>query len=171
MGNMTVGWCVGYCVGLDLIYAGLEGGTTCCECTPRRLLMDRLQFEALGPYSFFFDHTLRIADCGNELSQLAQNATQTDCDVPCAGDSTEMCGAVDPSPRLSLYCNLSATPPPPPSISQIDSTGTWNYLGCYKYAYVPYLFVWRQFVTPFCAFRKQRHRRGPSDGSIGVSDL
>jgi len=69
--------------------------------------------------------------CGNELSQLAQNATETDCNVPCPGDATQMCGATNP-PRLSLYWNASATPPPPPNISQVSYTEPWNYLGCYN---------------------------------------
>jgi len=99
MGNMTVGWCVNYCVGLNLIYAGLGSGKTCY--------------------------------CGNELAQLAQNATETDCNTPCAGDSTEMCGAINP-PRINLYCNTSATPPPAPTISQTSINGQWNYLGCYN---------------------------------------
>ena len=78
------------------------------------------------------------------------NATETDCDVPCAGDSSEMCGA---PLRLNLYQNITATPPPPPTMVQSSSAGPWDLLGCYKYANVPCLFV-RHGVDILCVWQK-----------------
>jgi hypothetical protein len=95
--------------------------------------MTALQF---SPFLLYFDHILWITDCGDELSEIAQNATETDCNIPCPGDSTVMCGANNP-PRLDLYWNASAPTPPSPNISAVSYTEPWNYLGCYKYAYFP----------------------------------
>ena len=47
MKNMTVGWCVGYCAGLEQVYAGLGNGTICCEYTPHRRLMGLTSVRAL----------------------------------------------------------------------------------------------------------------------------
>ncbi|KAH9059872.1 WSC domain-containing protein [Lactarius vividus] len=66
--------------------------------------------------------------CGNVLSAIAINATESDCDIPCAGDPTEMCGA---PLRLNLYWS-GAPLPPPPTLVPTSSTGPWNYLGCYN---------------------------------------
>ncbi|KAH9059871.1 WSC domain-containing protein [Lactarius vividus] len=66
--------------------------------------------------------------CGNYLSTIAMNATVSDCDIPCAGDPTEMCGA---PLRLNLYWS-GAPLPPPPTLVPTSSTGPWNYLGCYN---------------------------------------
>ncbi len=68
------------------------------------------------------------------------NATESDCDVPCAGDNSEMCGA---PLRLNLYWS-GAPLPPPPTLVETSYTGPWNLLGCYKYAYVPCLSVRKQ---------------------------
>ncbi|KAH9059870.1 WSC domain-containing protein [Lactarius vividus] len=66
--------------------------------------------------------------CGNYLSTIAMNATVSDCDVPCAGNLAEMCGA---PLRLNLYWS-GAPLPPPPTLVPTSSTGPWNYLGCYN---------------------------------------
>jgi iron transport multicopper oxidase len=64
------------------------------------------------------------------------NATETDCDTPCAGDPTELCGS---NLRLNLYWNSGATPNPPPTMVKSSSDGLWDLLGCYKYANIPLL--------------------------------
>ena len=74
------------------------------------------------------------------------NATETDCDVPCAGDSTEMCGA--PS-RINLY-QSGATPPLPPTMVDVSLSGVWNLLGCYKYAFYMPCFSGNGSVTVLC---------------------
>jgi hypothetical protein len=157
---MTVGWCVGYCVGLNLIYAGLGNGTICCEYTPTSSPDGRTSVRAL-----FVVLTFRIADCGNDLAEIAQNATETDCNTPCAGDSTEMCGAINP-PRINLYYNTVAPAPPAPSISQTDNTGSWDYIGCYKYAYCP--FVQKRFHDGSERFPNSDTDEGPPT-ALGVS--
>lgn len=49
--------------------------------------------------------------CGNELTSGSAAASLSDCDYPCAGDATEMCGG---SRRLSLYQNVDWTAPGDP---------------------------------------------------------
>jgi len=67
--------------------------------------------------------------CGNVLSIIAMNATETDCNMPCAGDPTEMCGS---DRRLNLFWNSTSTPSPPPTMVQSSSTGLWDLRGCYN---------------------------------------
>lgn len=67
-------------------------------------------------------------NCGDVLSILAMNATDSDCNVPCSGNSSEMCGG-------SLFLNLywsGAPPPPPATMVQTSPSGLWNLLGCYN---------------------------------------
>ncbi|KAG9312684.1 WSC-domain protein [Chiua virens] len=64
--------------------------------------------------------------CGNSFTAGATNVSSTDCDMTCAGDSTEYCGASD---RLNVYWS-GANPPPPPIT--VPSVGSWVSLGCYN---------------------------------------
>ncbi|KAH9165919.1 WSC domain-containing protein [Lactarius sanguifluus] len=66
--------------------------------------------------------------CGNVLSIIAMNATESECNVPCGGDPTKMCGGPN---RLNLYWS-GAPLPPPPTLVPTSSIGPWNYLGCYN---------------------------------------
>lgn len=132
---MTVAACVNHCNTYGLIYAGVENGVDCCKC--KRSPEGRT---SARPVFVFFDLMLWITDCGNVLSIIAMNATDSDCNVPCAGDNTEMCGG---SERLNLYWS-GAGPPPPPTMVDTSSTGAWNLLGCYKYAFMPCLFDWKR---------------------------
>lgn len=66
--------------------------------------------------------------CGDVLSIIAMNATDADCNTPCTGNSSEMCGG-------PLFLNLytSGAPPlPPPTMVQNSSSGQWNLMGCYN---------------------------------------
>lgn len=68
----------------------------------------------------FFD-----SDCGNHIASTTANAPATDCNMPCAGNAAEVCGA---GLRLNLFWS-GQTPPAPPSIPA--TIGNWTSLGCY----------------------------------------
>lgn len=64
--------------------------------------------------------------CGNGVENNATQAPASDCNMACAGDSSQFCGAGN---RLSI---VSKGPPvailPPAPIPQV---GNWTYQGCY----------------------------------------
>ncbi|TDL22721.1 WSC-domain-containing protein [Rickenella mellea] len=62
--------------------------------------------------------------CGNQLISSTQ-AASTDCNMACAGDSTEPCGG---PARLNLFLNGN-TPPAKPSAP--SSVGDWKSIGCW----------------------------------------
>ncbi|KAI0808290.1 hypothetical protein C8Q74DRAFT_1189458 [Fomes fomentarius] len=64
--------------------------------------------------------------CGNAIENGGTNATLADCNLPCAGDATEFCGAGN---RLSVYWNGVQPPPPPVTV---PSVGDWQSLGCFN---------------------------------------
>ncbi|KAK0449009.1 uncharacterized protein EV420DRAFT_787296 [Desarmillaria tabescens] len=64
--------------------------------------------------------------CGNNIESGDTNATATDCNMACTGNTLQLCGG--PS-RLNLFWS-GATPPPPPTI--VPSVGNWTSLGCYS---------------------------------------
>ncbi|KDR73046.1 hypothetical protein GALMADRAFT_142739 [Galerina marginata CBS 339.88] len=77
--------------------------------------------------SSFFFAGLEFADecyCGNVVTAGGTNATATDCNMACAGNATEPCGAGN---RLDLFWN-GKTPPPAPKT--VPSVGKWVSLGC-----------------------------------------
>jgi hypothetical protein len=55
------------------------------------------------------------------------NASLSDCNMPCKGNSSETCGAGN---RLNVFWSGAA---PPPSPVTLASTGNWTSMGCYKY--------------------------------------
>ncbi|KAF2006087.1 heme peroxidase, partial [Amniculicola lignicola CBS 123094] len=63
--------------------------------------------------------------CSNKLASYSTLMGLSDCNMACAGNSTQMCGS---GSRLSLYKNNKYSPPVTPSISG------YNYLGCYSEA-------------------------------------
>lgn len=56
--------------------------------------------------------------CGNEIQSSGDNTpvAESDCNMPCAGDKSETCGA-----RARMYLYKYVIPP----------TGSWLFLGCY----------------------------------------
>ncbi|KAI0052846.1 copper radical oxidase [Auriscalpium vulgare] len=64
--------------------------------------------------------------CGDIIANGGTNATASDCNSPCTGNSKEDCGA---GGRLNLY--WSGKQPPPPPITD-PSNGLWVSLGCYN---------------------------------------
>lgn len=66
--------------------------------------------------------------CGSELASNAMNVTDSDCNMPCPGNSTEICGSGN---RLSVYSNLS-TLPQAKAPQTVNGTGNYNFIGCYS---------------------------------------
>jgi hypothetical protein len=67
--------------------------------------------------------------CDNFVYNGAAPTAETDCNMPCSGNSKEMCGAGN---RLSLYNigNLTVYKAPTPQTTGIP--GNWTYQGCYS---------------------------------------
>ena len=64
--------------------------------------------------------------CSNNLSPDTLEAPSTDCNFPCSGDSSEICGA---GSRLSLY-NATTPIPLPPTPSSVPTVGEFSFAGC-----------------------------------------
>ncbi|PFH53643.1 copper radical oxidase [Amanita thiersii Skay4041] len=64
--------------------------------------------------------------CGNVLQNGGAHTADTDCNMPCSGNSLELCGS---GGRLNLFWNGEQPPPPPTITPQI---GNWTSLGCYS---------------------------------------
>ena len=116
---MTVENCVGFCNKQNYIYAGVEYGQGCCKWAIR--------------FSFYKAVVLTarfwVQDCGDTISDGGTKASLSDCNFPCPGNATEVCGAGN---RLNLYWS-GATPPVPPAPPVIaQSYGLWVSAGCYK---------------------------------------
>lgn len=65
--------------------------------------------------------------CDNYVRNGGANTTDSDCNMPCAGNSTEMCGAGN---RLSVYSNAPLQVFQPPIQQKTNLTGYWQYAGC-----------------------------------------
>lgn len=65
-------------------------------------------------------------DCDNFLENGAQNVTLSDCNMACAGNLKETCGAGN---RLNVFTSGKAPPPPPTIPAKI---GNWTSLGCHR---------------------------------------
>ncbi|PQE05807.1 WSC domain-containing protein [Rutstroemia sp. NJR-2017a BVV2] len=82
-------------------------------------------------YTYFGTEYGRECYCGNSFSNGSISAVDAECNFPCAGNSSEFCGA---SGRLSVYqlnTTLGDTIPPPntaPHVSNLPAG--WIYDGC-----------------------------------------
>ena len=65
--------------------------------------------------------------CDNFLRNGAPIAVDGDCNMACAGISTESCGGPN---RLSVYSNQTLKVLPIPTPKQTDLPGAWKYVGC-----------------------------------------
>lgn len=68
--------------------------------------------------------------CDNALYNGAALTTDTDCNMPCSGDSDEECGAGN---RLSVYNTGTLKSYGVPAVQTTDLPGHWNYTGCYTW--------------------------------------
>lgn len=77
--------------------------------------------------SFVYAGTEYAAECYCDNSLHAGGpALASDCNMPCSGNSSEICGA---GGRLSLYASGQAPPPPPSTAAKIAN---WSSIGCYS---------------------------------------
>ncbi|KAF2021810.1 copper radical oxidase [Aaosphaeria arxii CBS 175.79] len=65
--------------------------------------------------------------CDDFLRNAATKTSEADCNMGCAGDASEKCGAGN---RMSVYSNDSLTVYPVPSVQKTNLTGSWSYVGC-----------------------------------------
>ncbi|ELR06631.1 hypothetical protein VC83_03264 [Pseudogymnoascus destructans] len=73
-------------------------------------------------YQYFGTEWSKECWCGNEVAAGSDAAPLGECDHPCAGDATQLCGG---SRRLSVYQNSAATGPQQP-----DTVGNFEFHGC-----------------------------------------
>lgn len=66
--------------------------------------------------------------CDNSLHNGAAPADSSKCNMPCAGNANEMCGAGD---ILSVYNIGNLTVYQPPASQSTNLPGSWTYQGCY----------------------------------------
>ncbi|KAF5007753.1 hypothetical protein FDECE_5925 [Fusarium decemcellulare] len=109
--------------------------------------------------------------CGNALNNAASKTTESDCNMACAGDKSQMCGAGN---RLSLYSNGDFVIYPVPVAKEDDLPGDWEYKGCVFDNNNPYVLEWLWEDAPnyatsnmsidFCLERCQRF--GYSAGGV-----
>ncbi|KAK4228208.1 putative fungistatic metabolite [Podospora fimiseda] len=70
--------------------------------------------------------------CGNSVHSSSSEAPLTDCNMVCAGDASEYCGAGN---RLNVYSttatrSTSATPTPTGTLGRKATVGPYEYVGC-----------------------------------------
>ncbi|KAH8816323.1 putative fungistatic metabolite [Xylogone sp. PMI_703] len=66
--------------------------------------------------------------CDNFVYNGANSTAESKCNMPCAGASSEMCGAGD---ILSIYYTGNLTVYQPPAAQKTGLPGSWTYQGCY----------------------------------------
>jgi hypothetical protein len=65
--------------------------------------------------------------CDNVLRNGVTLAPESDCNMPCGGNSAEVCGAGD---RLTVWSKGNLTVVPIPVIEKTDLPQNWSYVGC-----------------------------------------
>jgi hypothetical protein len=65
--------------------------------------------------------------CDDFIRNGGQLTSNSDCNMPCGGDSAEFCGAGN---RLSIYSNATLQIYQPPAVQKTDLPGSWTYQGC-----------------------------------------
>ncbi|KAF7543009.1 hypothetical protein G7Z17_g11090 [Cylindrodendrum hubeiense] len=77
--------------------------------------------------------------CGNALNNGASKTSESDCNMPCSGDATQLCGAGN---RLSLYSKGDFIIFPVPVVKEDNLPGDWEYKGCVFDNGNPYVLEW-----------------------------
>ena len=73
-----------------------------------------------------FNQIFWMPVCGNITTAGSTKAPESDCNTPCGGDKSEICGG---NSRLSLYNNHDRPVQPDPTV--VRDVGTWRLNGCY----------------------------------------
>lgn len=79
-------------------------------------------------YAYFGVENGTQCYCSNYFSTGSAKTKETDCTVPCAGDASELCGAVS---RLNVYYQTGVKTGAPAVQTRV---GNYDYLGCYSEA-------------------------------------
>jgi hypothetical protein len=106
---MTVESCIAFCSAGGFSLAGVEFGDECCWFSSH-------------PFGAS-DFSLPV-DCDRALQSSGMLTGAKNCDVPCSGNLTEVCGAGN---FLDVYWNGAPLPIIPQTV------GTWKYYGCFSY--------------------------------------
>jgi len=88
-------------------------------------LVLNLQVSAVSPYFQAKSKASLICSttvCGSSLTSGASPASSFECSMPCAGNSSEVCGGPN---LLTLFWTGQANPQTNPG------TGPWSFAGCY----------------------------------------
>ncbi len=83
---------------------------------------------ACSAYTYFGVEYYRECYCGNNFQAGSNPAPASDCNHPCGGDSSELCGGDN---RLNVYTFGEKTSDPAPAKT---SVGDYNFDGCYTEA-------------------------------------
>lgn len=67
--------------------------------------------------------------CGNAAPPAAQKAAESTCNMPCKGNTAQMCGG---SSRLSVYNNTLYAPTSSPATVAVGGRAAYKYAGCYS---------------------------------------
>lgn len=67
--------------------------------------------------------------CGNTPPPKSQSAAESTCNMPCKGNTAQMCGG---SSRLSVYNNTLYVPTRSPASVKVNGQAAYNYVACYK---------------------------------------
>lgn len=105
--EMTIEKCATFCNPYK--FFGLEYGRECCKSYTHWVFQRR--------------HTNGCTDCGNVQRASSVSASASECNMPCKGDKSQICGA---GKRLSLYKTVGWSPPINPAVDGYD------YFGCYS---------------------------------------
>ncbi|PMD64690.1 WSC-domain-containing protein, partial [Hyaloscypha bicolor E] len=109
-------------------YTDLAGGIT-RSLSSAAFAYDPMTLESCAAncanYDFFGTEYGRECYCGYTLDPTLR-ATESDCNTPCSGNSSEICGT---GARLSVYQNQVYIPPPSPPAHEAQS-GNYSWQGC-----------------------------------------
>jgi hypothetical protein len=106
--SMTVESCISFCISDNFQYAGAEYARECCEFAMSKTVLGTADLHL---------------DCSNTIAAAADAVPSAECNMECAGNSTETCGAGN---RLSLYWSGVTVSPP----SNAPTVGNYSYESC-----------------------------------------
>ena len=122
-GQVTVESCTTACQNSGYPLAGVEYSAECCKCCERSRYVMMLN--------------ARVTDCGSTLDHGSAPTSASDCNMVCAGNSSEYCGGPN---RLNMY-NYTGTLTTSggstggstggPTHLTSGLPGNWTYGGCY----------------------------------------
>ncbi|CAJ2507996.1 Uu.00g091820.m01.CDS01 [Anthostomella pinea] len=80
-------------------------------------------------YAYWGTEYGRECYCSNSLHPSTEDATLSECNMPCSGDSTEYCGAGN---RIELYATTASQPTPTATLAPKPTVSPYIRAGCYN---------------------------------------